>query len=141
MRARLVGSIHGKGYAMKKLLVLLALCATGAFAQGNTAQMNGQITDPTGAAVPGAEVTVTNLATDQVFKASTNEHGEWALSSMGAAKYKIVISKPGFKVGVVPEVEMNAGVPATVNFKLEVGAATETVEVAAGAELLQTTSA
>jgi hypothetical protein len=103
--------------------------------------MNGQVTDPTGAAVPGAEITVTKLATDQVFKASTNERGEWALSSMGAAKYKLVISKPGFKVGVVPEVEMNAGVPATVNFKLEVGAATETVEVAAGAELLQTTSA
>src|SRR5262245_16570747 len=126
---------------MKKLLLLLACCAGLAFSQGTTALLSGTVIDPTGAAVPGASVSVTNLATDQAFKATTNERGEWALPSMAAAKYKVVITKPGFKAGVAPDVEMSAGVPATVNVKLEIGAATETVEVAAGAELLQTTSA
>ena len=97
--------------------------------------------DPTGAAVPAADVTVTNLATDQVFKLQTNDRGEWALPSMAAAKYKVVVSKPGFKAGVAAEVEVNAGVPASVNVKLEVGAATETVEVVSGADIVQTTSA
>ena len=126
---------------MKKLLVLLACFASLAFSQGTTALLSGSVVDPTGAAVPGASVSVTNLATDQAFKATTNERGEWALPSMAAAKYKIVITKPGFKAGLAPDVEMSAGVPATVNVKLEIGAATETVEVTAGAEIVQATSA
>src|SRR5215472_9558092 len=126
---------------MKKLFLLLGISAGLAFTQGTTAVLDGNVTDPAGAAVPGAEVTVTNLATDRAFKATTNERGEWGLPSMAAATYKIVVSKPGFKMGVVPSVEMNAGVPATVNIKLEIGAATETVEVSSGAEIVQTTSA
>src|SRR5262245_6069856 len=126
---------------MKKLLLLLACCAGLAFSQGTTALLSGTVIDPTGAAVPGASVSVTNLATDQAFKATTNERGEWALPSMAAAKYKVVITKPGFKAGVAPDVEMSAGVPATVNVKLEIGAATETVEVTAGADIVQATSA
>src|SRR3954453_22107705 len=113
---------------MKKLLLALTLCAAFLYSQASS-RMDGVVTDPSGAAVPGAEVTVTNLATDQIFKTTTADHGEWTLPSMAAAKYKISISKPGFKAGLAPDVEVNAGVPATVNMKLEVGAATETVEV------------
>jgi hypothetical protein len=125
---------------MKKLLAVI-LFATLVFSQVNTSRIDGVVTDPAGAAVPGAEVTVTNLATDQSIKATTTEHGEWALPSMAAAKYKIVITKPGFKAGLAAEVEVNAGVPATVNVKLEIGSATETVEVVGGAEIVQTSSA
>jgi hypothetical protein len=111
------------------------------FSQVNTSRIEGTVSDPSGAAVPGAEVTVTNLATDQIFKTTTADHGEWALPSMAAATYKIAVIKPGFKAGLAPGVEVNAGVPATVNIKLEVGAATETVEVVGGAEVVQTSSA
>src|SRR5215468_5739560 len=126
---------------MKKLLLLLACCAGLAFSQGTTALLSGTVIDPTGAAVPGASVSVTNLATDQGFKATTNERGEWALPSMAAAFYKVVVTKNGFKSGVAPSVEVNAGVPASVNIKLEIGAATESVEVIGGAEIVQATSA
>jgi hypothetical protein len=126
---------------MTKSAVILLLCASAVFSQGNTSSLDGTVTDPTGAAVPSADVTVTNLATDQSFKTKTNDRGEWVLSSMVAAQYKVVVSKQGFKIGVAPSVVMSAGVPATVNIRLEIGSATETVEVVGGAEIVQATSA
>ena len=125
---------------MKKVLVLLCLAAPLAFSQA-AGSLDGSVVDQTGAAVPGAEVAVTNLATGQGFKTATNERGEWSLPSMAAAEYKIAVTKSGFKSGVVPSVTVSAGVPATVNVKLEIGAATETVEVVGGAEIVQATSA
>src|SRR6516164_9831089 len=116
---------------MMKLAAALLLCVSLLFSQGNTASLDGIVTDPTGAAIPEADVTVTNLATDQAFKTKTNERGEWVLSSMAAATYKVAVSKQGFKLAVAPSVVISAGVPATVNLKLEIGSATETVEVAA----------
>jgi hypothetical protein len=126
---------------MMKLAAALLLCVSLLFSQGNTASLDGIVTDPTGAAIPEADVTVTNLATDQAFKTKTNERGEWVLSSMAAATYKVAVSKQGFKLAVAPSVVISAGVPATVNLKLEIGSATETVEVAAAAEIVQTSSA
>src|SRR5215467_2284952 len=126
---------------MKKLMALVCLATSLVFPQGNTSRLDGTVVDPTGAAIPGAEVTVTNLATDQGFKATTNERGEWALPSMAAALYKVVVTKNGFKSGIAPSVEVNAGVPATVNIKLEIGSASESVEVVGGAEIVQATSA
>ncbi|MBS1859375.1 MAG: carboxypeptidase regulatory-like domain-containing protein [Acidobacteria bacterium] len=104
-------------------------------------RIDGTVTDPAGAVVPGAEVTVTNSATGQIFKATSNERGEWTLPSMAAAQYRVVVTKQGFKNGSVPDVEVNAGVPALVNIKLEIGSASETVEVVGGAEIIQATSA
>src|SRR5712675_109095 len=124
---------------MRKLAALLCLASALVFSQ--TSRMDGTVTDPSGASIPGAEVTVTLIATDQAFKTTTNERGEWSLASMGSAEYKVVVTKQGFKSGVAPSVVMSAGVPATVNIKLEIGSATETVEVIGGAEILQATSA
>ena len=125
---------------MKKLLAILCFVTSVVFPQA-AGRIDGSVTDPTGAAVPGAEVAVTLIATGQPFKATTNERGEWTLPSMAAAEYKVVVTKPGFKSGIVPSVTVNAGVPALVNMKLEIGAATETVEVVGGAEIVQATSA
>jgi hypothetical protein len=119
----------------------LILCALAAFTQSSTSQLDGTVTDPTGAAIPGAEVTVVNVATGARFTTLTNERGYFALPSMTAASYKVTVAKQGFKAGVVPEVPMNAGVPATVNVRLELGQATETVEVVGGAELVQVSDA
>src|SRR5438477_4633387 len=106
---------------MKKLAGLLCLCAAAVFSQGNTSRIDGTVVDPTGAAIPGAGVQVIIVATDQIFKTETNERGEWALPSMPAAIYKITVTKQGFKSAVAENVTVNAGVPATVNLKLEIG--------------------
>jgi len=117
------------------------LCAIGLFAQGNTASISGTVTDPTGASVPAAEVTITNTATGQLVKTTTTDKGEFAATSLPAAVYRISVTKTGFRVASLESIEVNAGVPATVNVKLEVGQANEVVEVAAGAEIVQTQSA
>src|ERR1035437_9320210 len=94
---------------MKKLTAMALFFASLGFSQVNTSRLDGVVTDPTGAAVPGAEVTVTNLATDQSFKTTTAEDGGWALPSMAAAKYKIAVSKSGFRVGLTSGIEVSAG--------------------------------
>ena len=120
---------------------LLALCACLAFGQGATSLMNGSVTDPTGAAVPGAEVQATQTDTNLVLKVTTNGQGEFAIPSVPAGPYQIVVTKPGFKTATVSNIHVESGVPATVPVKLEVGQTSESVTVTAGAEIVQATSA
>ena len=120
---------------------LLALCACLAFGQGATSLMNGSVTDPTGAAVPGAEVQATQTDTNLVLKVTTNGQGEFAIPSVPAGPYQIVVTKSGFKTATVSNIHVESGVPATVPVKLEVGQTSESVTVTAGAEIVQATSA
>lgn len=128
---------------MRKLFALLALCATAAFAQTatTTARMDGTVTDPQGAVVPGATVTVVNLNTGATFNATTDEHGQWILPSMPQATYRVSASANGFRTSVIEHITMDAGVPVTVNTKLEVGAVSETIEVTGAQELVQADTA
>jgi hypothetical protein len=128
---------------MSKLaaLLLFAAFAVSAWAQVTTGRLEGVVTDPQGAAVPGAQVRVTNRETGQIFDTIADEKGLWAIPSVSSATYTVAVSHPGFKTTTVENVKVEVGVPATVNTKLEVGALAETVEVAAGAEVLQTATA
>jgi hypothetical protein len=129
---------------MKTLLValMLCLCATLAFSQGSsTASLNGTVTDPSGASVPGADVQLIDAATNAVFKTLTNEKGEYTFSGVPGGIYRVHVAKVGFSATTVEAIRMEAGVPATVPVKLEIGQATETVVVSAGAEVVQGTSA
>src|SRR5581483_641745 len=109
------------------------------FAQ--TGHIDGTVTDPTGAAVPGAEITVTATATHSVAKTTTNERGEWTVTKLQAGNYEVVVAKPGFKISTVNNIALSAGAAQLVPVKLEVGQATETVTVTGGAEIVQATSA
>jgi hypothetical protein len=129
-------------FPMRWLLPILVVCATVAFSQVvTTSVVDGNVTDPQGAVIIGASITVTNVDTGQVFKATTDEHGHWVLPSMLEGAYKVSITAQGFRVTEVEGVQVDVGVPKTVNAKLEVGSVNEVVEVTAGAELVQTTNA
>ena len=121
-------------------LILLAGAATG-FAQVTTSRLDGTVTDAQGATIAGADVQVVNIAQNQTLNAKTDEKGYWALASMPAGLYRVTVTQKGFKTETIDNVKIDAGVPATVNATLQVGALTETVEVAAGAEILQTDTA
>ena len=121
--------------------LLLASLLTGLNAQVTTGRLEGTVTDSQGAAVAGAQVKVVNTQTAQTLTNVSDEKGFWALPSMPTATYTVTVSHPGFKNATVENVKIDAGVPATVNTTLEVGALTETVEVQAGAEVLQTQTA
>jgi hypothetical protein len=129
-------------FCRKSLLPILAACATVAFSQVvTTSVMDGNVSDPQGAAVVGAAITVTNVDTGQVFKSATDEHGHWVLPSLLEGTYKVSVTSQGFRVTEVENVHVDVGVPKTVNAKLEVGPVSETVEVTGGAELVQTVNA
>ncbi len=120
----------------------LALCGALSFAQvAPTSRLDGTVTDSTGASVPAAKVEVVQTATGQKLQATTDEKGYWALPSLQNGTYKVTVSHEGFKSETNNNVVLDAGVPATVNFTLPVGATTETVEVTAGAEIVQTDTA
>ena len=113
---------------MRRVLAVLALSAGIAFAQTatTTARMDGTVTDPQGAVVVGAELTVVNSNMGTSFKTTTNEHGEWALAAMSEGTYRVTVAMKGFRTTLIENVTMDAGVPVTVNAKLELGQMTET---------------
>src|SRR5437016_3458749 len=121
-------------------LLVLALGITG-LAQVTTGRIQGTVTDAQGGVVPGVQIKVVNKLTGQIFDSLTNELGLWALPSMPAATYSVTISLSGFKAVTIDNVKVDAGVPATLNAKLEVGAVTEEVAVETGAEVVQSETA
>src|SRR5579883_835070 len=128
---------------MKKLLPFAALLlfAALAFAQVNVTSVSGTVTDQTGAAIPGVSVQVVNPATGEKVNVVTSDRGQYAVPALAAATYKVTFSKAGFKTQTVENVALLVGVPGTLNAKMEVGAAAESVEVTAGAEVVQATTA
>src|SRR5262249_38732090 len=120
---------------------VLYLFASLAFAQINTSTMDGVVTDPQGALIPNAEVTITNTLTGQAIRTNTNDRGHWVVPSLSTATYTVSVSAPGFKKVEKRDVKLDAGIPATVNITLEVGAVQETSKGRGGADVLQPTSA
>jgi hypothetical protein len=121
------------------ILFMLA-CGLMAFGQASSS-ISGTITDQNGAVVAGAAVTVKNGGTGAEFKTTTTHVGSYTVPSLLAGDYTVSVSAQGFKQSVVQDVNLDAGVPATVNIVLEVGAPTESVVVQGGGEILQTQSA
>ena len=129
---------------MKQLALtcmILAASVFAAFAQVTSGRLEGTVTDPQGATVPNAKVSVANTQTGQVFNLLTDDKGSWVVPSLPTALYTVTVGQPGFKTVTIENVKVDAGVPATANARLEVGSVAETVEVAGGADILQTQSA
>jgi hypothetical protein len=126
---------------MNRIFAAMLCAAALAFAQSEVTSVTGTVTDPTGAAVPGATVQVINLATSIKVNATTSENGSYTVPALPAGGYRVSVTKAGFKTETVENVTLIAGVAGTVNVKLEVGQASETVEVTAGAEIVQAQTA
>jgi outer membrane receptor for ferrienterochelin and colicin len=119
---------------MKKLqLCLISLCifmlALGAMAQVQNGQFTGTVTDPSGAAVPNAKVTITNQATNLSIDTTTNQTGLFSARELPVGTYTIKIEAPGFKTFTDVGVALNAGSIARVDAKMTLGQAREVVEV------------
>ncbi len=104
--------------------------------------ISGNVADPTGAVVVGAEVRASNAATGQVATTTSDNSGLFKLPLLAVGAYRVQVSKAGFKAASVASVQVTPGVDAGLGtLKLEIGAATETVEVLAGTPLVETTQA
>jgi hypothetical protein len=117
----------------------LMLCAGPVAAQtASSGSVTGLVSDPQGAAVPGADVTLTDISTSGKQTTSTNESGRYNFPVVHPAIYDITVSKTGFKVAKMSQQRVSIGLVLTVNVALEVGALSETVVVTSsptGAEL------
>ncbi len=102
----------------------------------------GQVTDSSGAAIPGAQVKVIDKATSTPKTLLTNDTGRYNIFNLNPGKYDVTVMKPGFSETRLPDQDVQVGLVLTLNVTMQVGQATTTVEVsaAAGAEL-QTTNA
>ena len=100
----------------------------------------GSVTDNSGAVVAGATVTITNLGTSESRTADTNAAGEYSFVNLVPANYKVDVQAGNFKHFVRQSVAVTVNTTTRVNAVLEVGAATETVEVSTSTPLLQTES-
>src|SRR5262245_10805697 len=116
---------------------LMSLTAFGQF----TSSISGTIQDPNGEVVSGATVIAKNVSTSAEFRATSSGAGIYTIPSLGSGTYMITVSASGFKQAVVRDVKLDAGVPATVNVALELGAANESVVVQGGGEIVQTQTA
>jgi hypothetical protein len=123
------------------LLALIFFSASAARAQ-NVGSLRGQITDPSGAAVPGATVDVVGDATGVSRSATTDNVGTYSFADLPPEIYTLRVSHAGFKGMVREKVEVNVSNPSTVNIVLALGAASERVVVeSASAPLINTADA
>lgn len=111
------------------LALLTFAVATSAFSQ--TAQVTGRISDQAGAVVPGAQITVTNIATGINREAVSNDEGYFTIPLLKPGEYRIAVKKEGFKPLVQTSVVLQVEQVARLDYALETGAVTETVNVTA----------
>jgi hypothetical protein len=122
------------------LVLLLSICTASSFAQDATTSLRGLVTDPTGAVVPGATVTLLDSATGQRLTATSKGSGEYQLAQIPPAKYTITVTASGFgNQSKVAELLVNQ--PATINFALSMQTNNVIVDVTAAAQTLNTTDA
>jgi Carboxypeptidase regulatory-like domain len=102
--------------------------------------IRGLVTDPTGAVVPHAAITVTNRATGAVLHTTTNGSGNWDSGALLPDHYRVVVAASGFKTTEIG-VDVQVGVTSSANVTLQVGNATTMVTVEAPAEQVNTEQA
>lgn len=121
-------------------LMALALLASVTRADSN-ATVTGQVTDPSGRAVSGAKVMLTNIGTNISYQAESNEEGIYRLAGLLPGVYRANVAKEGFKNIVKGDIELHVQDEISLNFALQIGSASESVTVEGGAPLLETTNA
>jgi hypothetical protein len=118
-------------------LAMLA-CAPAIVAQTVTSSITGQVTDPSGAVIPGAQVVAHNLETGVATASTTNSDGYYRIDFLPIGRYDLTVEAQGFNKQAVPPFTLEVLQNATFNLKLKVGGATTTVNVSGAAPILNT---
>src|SRR5438874_6720650 len=126
-----------QGFRLSFCFALFCLCLS---AQNPSATATGSISDPSGAAVAGAAVTLTGVDTGVALKAETNDAGIYRISGLNPGNYKISVSREGFQSLTQDRIEIHVGETATRNYVLAIGSVKETVTVEESAVNLDTAS-
>jgi len=119
------------------LLLLLLLVSGSVFAQTDSGRVRGTITDQQGAVVPNATVTLTNRGTNRTQTATSNGEGVYTFDAVPRGDYKVDVQQKGFKAESA-QFTVEVSQTKSVNMQLQLGAASETVDVSASVPLIDT---
>jgi hypothetical protein len=129
-------------YGLASVVFFATLVTTvPAWAQTSTAELNGRVTDSSGAVLPGVTVTATQTATGLQRTAVTDGEGNYLLTNLPPGPYRLEISLQGFRGYVQTGLVLTVGATPTVNAVLELGSLEETVTVEGAAPLVDVRSA
>src|SRR5579864_8413980 len=120
------------------LALCLVLAVTPLNAQTTAGSIVGTVTDPSGAIIAGASITITNVGTNIAVKTTSDSAGEYVVTPLEVGRYSVTFEATGFKRSLRPDIQVNVQDRVRVDTKLEVGQVTDTVEVAAAAPILET---
>jgi hypothetical protein len=140
------GSLHGLSKLSVTCQIVLALIAFVALAGPLEAQvlygtLTGEVTDTSGAVIPGASVKITNALTGVVHEATSNGEGVYVLTDLDPGTYSIIAAAPGFAPIQQDGISVLTNTSQRVNLQLKVGSATQQVTVTTAPPLLQTETA
>ncbi len=122
-------------------ILVFSLVPVLSFGQVTTGNINGTVTDPQGAAVAGAKVTITDVAKGTSDTTTTNDSGNYTVTHLIPDPYTVKIEAPGFKTFQQTNITVVADATQRVDAQVQVGSASETTEVTAEAPQLQTDNA
>ena len=125
---------------MKRVLGILFLIAAASTAQTFRGAIQGTVVDATGAVVAGAQITVTNVDTNLVRQAVTDDSGNYVVSELPLGAYKVAAAKEGFRTESASGVQVTVGAAQRVDLQLTPGETREMVEVRASVPLVETSS-
>jgi len=120
---------------------VMIACESTSYAQEVEATLYGAVTDPAGAAIPDATVTITNPATGQSVVAKTGGDGNYIVTSLRPSTYDVAVEHPGFQISIERGIKLDVNQKARIDVQLKVGAVTTTVEVAGIAPQVETATA
>jgi len=123
------------------LCLLFAALCTPLFGQtSQVGQVSGRVSDPTGAIVPGAHVSITNTATNATRAADSGADGSYALTNLPVGTYRLSVTMNGFNTYVQNGIILDVDSHPEINVTLEVGQVSQQVEVQANAAMVETQS-
>jgi hypothetical protein len=123
------------------VLLIAALAVSRAGAQTTFASITGTVTDAQGSVVPGAQIEATHMASNYRYKTQSNESGNYTLAQLREGEYTVRATATGFNDFEVKEVRLAARDVRRIDIGLAVGAVQNTVEVSAGATVIETETA
>jgi hypothetical protein len=133
------GAIRNRWIAFGIVTLCLTLLAPRAVSGQASAGITGTITDPSGAVIPNAKVTATDVATSASSHTLSSSAGTYAFKGLSPSKYNVTVEASGFKKAVQENVTVEVSTVATIDVSLSAGAANETVEVTSNPIALNTT--
>src|SRR5450755_1763658 len=124
-----------------RLALLVAVFAAQLLAQGDRGVITGNVTDASGAVVPGAAVTAIQESTNVSYKTATNTGGDFTVPSLPVGVYRVKVERGGFKTHIIENVVIAPGGTVRADVSLQVGQSQQSVEVMANAQVVQTENA